>query len=97
MTQVTELHPEDPMDLIGMVLPGEPGQLEAMAETFVEEYVRMGWDERRLMALFTQPLFMATYRIYRLKGEQYVRQLIRRMLEKWSPKISGGIADAQSL
>ena len=43
---------EDPMELVGMVIPGEAGQLESMAETIVEEYVRMGWDEKRLMTLF---------------------------------------------
>lgn len=74
---------EDPMELIGMVLPGEPGQLEAMAECFVEEYVRLGWDERRLMTLFVNPTFMATHRIYRQKGEEYVRGVIRRMRAKW--------------
>lgn len=74
---------EDPMDLVGIVLPGEPGQLEAMAECFVEEYVRMGWDEPRLMTLFVTPLFMATHRIYRQKGEAYVRDLIRKMSAKW--------------
>ncbi len=75
---------EDPMDLVGMVLPGEPGQLEAMAECFVEEYVRMGWDEPRLMTLFVNPMFMATNRIYRQKGETYVRELIRKSQAKWN-------------
>jgi hypothetical protein len=75
---------EDPMELVGMVLPGEPGQLEAMAECLVEEYVRLGWDERRLMALFVSPMFLAPYRIYQHKGEEYVRGLIRSMWAKWS-------------
>lgn len=74
---------EDPMELVGMVLPGTPGQLEAMSEAVVEEYVRLGWDEPRLMTLFTQPFFMATHRIYRLKGEAYVRGLIRKVLDQW--------------
>ncbi len=74
---------DDPMELVGMVLPATPGQLEAMAEALVEEYVRLGWEEARLMGLFTQPFFMATYRIYRIKGEAYVRDLIRRVLERW--------------
>ncbi len=78
-----EFDPEDPMDLVGMVLPGGPGQLEAMAETLVEEYVRLGWDEPRLMTLFVNPMFMATYRIYRQKGEEYVRDLIRKTCLKW--------------
>ena len=83
-----EFEDDDPMELTGMVLPGEPGQLEAMAECFVEEYVRMGWDEPRLMTLFTNPLFMATHRIYRQKGEAYVRELIRKTSAKWSVRAS---------
>jgi len=71
------------MALVGIVLPGEPGQLEAMAETLVEEYVRLGWDEPRLMTLFVNPMFLATHRIYRQMGEDYVRQLIRKMQARW--------------
>ena len=78
----------DPMELTGIVLPGEAGQLEAMAECFVEEYVRLGWDERRLMTLFVNPTFLATHRIYRQKGEGYVRELIRRMCVKWGGRIT---------
>ena len=74
---------EDPLGLVGMVMPGEEGQLEAMAECFVEEYARMGWDERRLMTLFVSPMFLATHRVYKLKGEEYVRELIRRTRAKW--------------
>ena len=83
-----ELFEEDPMELTGVVLPGEPGQLEAMAECLVEEYVRLGWDERRLMTLFVNPLFLATYRIYRQKGEEYVRALINQTCAKWGVCIS---------
>ena len=78
-----EFEDEDPMALVGMVMPGEPGQLEAMAECLVEEYVRLGWDETRLMVLFHNPMFLATHRIYRQKGEQYVRELIQQTCKKW--------------
>ncbi|MBM4423690.1 MAG: hypothetical protein FJ030_09900 [Chloroflexi bacterium] len=83
-----EFVPEDPMGLIGMVLPGEPGQLEAMAECFIEEYVRLGWSEGRLMTLFVNPMFLATHRIYRTKGEAYVRDLIRRTRAKWGAAVN---------
>jgi hypothetical protein len=74
---------EDPLELVGMALPGEPGQLEAMAECLVEEYVRLGWTELRLMTLFTSPMFLATHRIYQQKGEAYVQELIRGTCAKW--------------
>jgi pyrroline-5-carboxylate reductase len=76
---------EDPMELVGMVMPGGPGQLEAMAECLVEEYIRMGWDEERLMTLFKNPMFAGTFRVFRHKGEGYVRELIQNVSKKWSP------------
>ncbi len=90
-----EAVPEDPMGLVGMVMPGEPGQIEAMAECIVEEYVRLGWDEPRLMALFRSPLFLATHRIYRQKGEPYVRDLIRETLARWRPAFGAGTPASQ--
>ena len=78
-----EFSTEDPQELVGMVVPGESGTLDAMAEAFVDEYVRLGWTEDRLMTLFVNPMFLATHRIYRLKGERYVRELIRNTCEKW--------------
>jgi hypothetical protein len=80
-----EFERSDPMELVGMVLPGDEGTLDAMAECFIEEYVRMGWSEERLMTLFTHPLFMGTHRIYLSRGEPYVRSLIQRTLKKWYP------------
>lgn len=77
------LHEEDPYQLVGMVMPGEAGQLEAMAEALVEEYVMLGWKEKRLMTLFTNPFYLATHRIYRQKGEEYVRDLIAQICARW--------------
>lgn len=87
-----EFETEDPMELVGMVLPGEAGTLEVMAECIVEEYVRMGWDERRLMTLFVNPMFLATYRIYRQKGEAYVRELVSRTCARYL--VSGEVKHA---
>ena len=74
---------EDPLELVGMVLPGEGGQLERMAETIVEEYARMGWDEKRLFTLFIHPLFMAPHRIYLQKGEAYVKNLVHQTCARY--------------
>ncbi|MBI3938970.1 MAG: hypothetical protein HY323_18510 [Betaproteobacteria bacterium] len=73
---------EDPMELVGVQVLG--GDLRAMAECLVEEYLLLGWDERQLMLLFTRPCFRATHRIYRDKGEAYVRSLIQEVRDKWT-------------
>ena len=80
-----QLSPQDPFELVGMVLPGEAGTLQAMAEALVEEYVRLGWEEPRLMTLFINPMFQATHRIYVQMGDAHVRELIRATLTKWAP------------
>jgi hypothetical protein len=77
------LHEEDPYELVGMVVPGEEGQLEAMAEALVEEFVMLGWNEKRLITLFVNPFYLATHRIYRQKGEEYVQELIQQVCARW--------------
>lgn len=81
------LHEEDPYELVGMVAPGEPGQLEAMAAALIEEYILLGWRSKQLMTLFTNPFYLATHRIYQQKGEAYVQGLIQELCTKW--KITG--------
>lgn len=78
-----EFEVEDPMELVGAVIPGDENTLDDMATAIVEEYVLLGWDAERLMTLFVNPLFMATHRIYRQRGEAYVRELIRTTCDKF--------------
>ncbi len=82
-TSALPLHEQDPYELVGMVIPGEPGQLEAMAQALIEEYILLGWNQKQLMNLFTNPFFLATHRIYLQKGEPYVRQLILETCIRW--------------
>ncbi len=77
------LHDEDPFELVGMVLPGGPDQLKAMARALVEEYVLLGWDEKRLMTLFVNPFFLATHRLYQQLGDAYIQTLVRETWAQW--------------
>ncbi len=76
---------EDPMEMIGIVIPGESTTTDDMALVFIEEFIRMGWSEKKLLGLFTNSMYMATYRIYMEKGEKYVKNLIRENVEKYRP------------
>ncbi len=75
------LDPDDPMELVGVTLP--EGSLEEMAECLVEEYIRDGWDDERLLHLFREPFYRATHQVYLEKGEEYILALICRLREKW--------------
>jgi hypothetical protein len=72
---------DDPMELVGVDLP--EGSLEEMAKCLVEEYIRGGWDDESLLHLFCDPFYRMPYRIYREKGEAYIRQLMARLRRKW--------------
>lgn len=71
------------MELVGMVMSSAPGMLDVMAETFVEENVRLDWGEEQLLVHFRNPCLLGTYRGYQLRGEAYVRELIRSAQIKW--------------
>ena len=88
-----DIEPGDPMELVGVGLPeGDP---DYMAECLVEEFMLLGWDERKLMTLFARPFFQTTHRIYREKGEDHVRALIQKVRDKWSQgRVPGDMSDA---
>ncbi len=87
------VEPEDPMELVGVVLPQEDP--DYMAECLVEEYIFLGWNDKQLMSLFARPTFRTTHRIYHDKGEEYVRPVIQRVRDKWSKGwVRGGESNA---
>jgi hypothetical protein len=75
------LDPDDPMELVGVTFAD--GNLEEMAECLIEEYIRDGWDDERLLHLFRDPFYRLTHQIYREKGEAYVLALISGLREQW--------------
>lgn len=76
-------HEADPYELVGMVVPGEPGQTEAMTRALLEEFIMLGWGPKRLLTLFTTPLYLGTHRIYQEKGEAWVQTLITEICAQW--------------
>jgi hypothetical protein len=72
---------EDPVELVGVVLPS--GNMDHMAECLIEEYMLLGWSDTQLMSLFTSPFFQLTHQIYQARGDAYVRSLIREVRAKW--------------
>jgi hypothetical protein len=70
--------PDDPLEPVALAMPAVEGydHLTAMARCFIEEYRMMGWDARRILALFRNPFFRGPHAVYQAKGEAYVRDLI---------------------
>jgi hypothetical protein len=69
---------DDPMELMMSCVPGDPAM---MARCVIEEYTLLGASEEELLNLFRQPGYHL-HRLYLERGEDWVRELIRDVLEK---------------
>ncbi|MFQ5666110.1 MAG: hypothetical protein ACE5I7_06715 [Candidatus Binatia bacterium] len=68
---------DDPMELVAVAVP--EGTSDAMAECVVEEFAWLGYDAEHLLDLFRNPFYAGAHRIYRERGEAYVRAVIDRV------------------
>lgn len=75
-----EFDPDDPMALTGAVMALSGPEAESaereMAATFVEEFALLGYGDDALLALFKDPFYGFPHRVYRARGEAWVRELI---------------------
>ena len=68
---------DDPLELTGVVLPTQDDtSLKEMAVCFVEEFVRDGWSDQQLRAMFRNPCYRGPYLVWRQKGDAYVEAVI---------------------
>ncbi len=75
--------PDDPLELVGVPVPVDEATFDEMARCLVEEYVRDGWTDERLLALFHSPFYAGLHVIERRRGEPWVRDLIAATRARW--------------
>jgi hypothetical protein len=86
----SEFDPEDPMEFVGVELTwrsrGEvTSPLRDMALCFAEEFVRDGWDEEKIFAVFRNPFYKGPYLAWKQKGDEFIRSVIREAISMWHP------------
>ena len=82
-----EADPEDPIEMVGVELAGQTeAQLRDMALCFAEEFVREGWNEEQLLAVFKNPFYQGPYLAWKQKGDDFVRSVIREAMDAWHPR-----------
>lgn len=81
-----EFDQEDPFALVGMVLAGEQDaeSFALMGRCFIEEFVRMGWDDTQILLLFQDPFYRGPHTVFQAKGAAFVHQLIAQVQREWS-------------
>lgn len=68
---------QTPFDVGGFARAAADERLDEMARCFAEEFVRMGWSDEALAAIFRDPFYQGPHAVYQARGEEYVLRIIR--------------------
>ena len=79
---------EDPFELNGMALMTHEDTTNDMAETFIEEFMRMGYNHQQLLALFRNPHYLGPNMAFEKRGEPFIRDLIADVFARWGKKVT---------
>ena len=82
MSEHPKDRPAEPADPFQMFAGGVEGDPELMLTCLVEEYSRLGYDAERLVALFDDPVFLATHGLRDLFGPGETRRRVLSVLER---------------
>jgi len=83
---------EDPFELNGMAFLSHKDTTNDMAETFIEEFMRMGYNHQQLLALFRNPHYLGPHMALEKLGEPVIRDLIGDVFARWGKVITWPVA-----
>jgi hypothetical protein len=75
--------PQDPMLLVGVGLEAGPEAQRDMAYAFAEEFARLGYDGRQILALFMNPFYAGAHGACRELGREEVQSIIAETTAVW--------------
>ncbi len=78
---------EDPLELNGVAFLTDMDTSADMAECFAEEFMRMGYNHKQVLALFRNPHYTGPNMVLANKGETFVRDIISETFERWGRPI----------
>ncbi len=74
----------DPMSLNGVVVETDSdAAMRDMAECFVEEYIRSGFDKDRILKMFQTKAYAGPFLAYQTIGEDAIRLIIDELFPLW--------------
>jgi hypothetical protein len=94
---------EDPLELNGVGLVCNEDTTAVMAECFIEEFMRLGYDHKQILALFRNPHYLGMNLALQKRGEQFVREKIAEVFARrgrqvaWTSDCRTGVAPVSDL
>ncbi len=74
----------DPMTLHGVVVETKSdAAMRDMAECFVEEYLRSGFDADRILKMFQTQGYAGPFLAYQTLGEDVIRRIVDELIPLW--------------
>ncbi len=74
---------DDPMELNGVGFVCHEDTTDAMAECFIEEFLRLGYNHKQILALFRNPHYLGMHMVLEKRGEPFVRERITEVFARW--------------
>lgn len=76
--------PTDPMTLHGVVVEtADESAMIEMAECFIDEYARLGFDANRILHMFDTRGYAGPFMAATVLGRERIRQLVEAVLARW--------------
>jgi hypothetical protein len=79
---------EDPFELNGMALLTHADTTNDMAECFTEEFMRMGYNHKQVLALFRNPQYLGPHMAFEKRGEPFIRDIIADVFARWGKAVT---------
>jgi hypothetical protein len=86
---------EDPFELNGMAFLTHEDTTNDMAETFIEEFMRMGYGHKQILALFRNPHYLGPNLALEKRGEPFIRDLITEVFARWGRQVEWPVSSAE--
>jgi hypothetical protein len=79
---------KDPFELNGMAFLTHEDTTDAMAECFIEEFMRIGYSHTKILALFRHPRYIGPNMAFEKRGEAYICDLIEEVFARRGRPVS---------
>lgn len=89
--------PTDPMTLHGVALETDDDTaVVEMAECFIDEYARLGFDANRILHMFDTRGYAGPFMATTVLGKTRIRDLVDEVLARWGGRRDGVVGQVAS-